>query len=96
MSPTFGGQTVQPEFELLTGLSQFQMSVPNPFIHIIEKYKYFPALPSALKNLGYFIKCTNLYSQIEMFLENDLPLVVKYSVASLGEIKLCLAPLPSS
>ena len=50
----------------------------------------------SLKNLGYFIKCTNLCSQIEMFLENDLPLVVKYSVASLGEIKLCLAPLPSS
>ena len=50
----------------------------------------------SLKNLGYFIKCTNLCSQIEMFLENDLPLVVKYHVASLGEIKLCLAPLPSS
>mgnify|MGYP001339785593 CR=1 FL=1 len=50
----------------------------------------------SLKNLGYFIKCTNLCSQIEVFLENDLPLVVKYSVASLGEIKLCLAPLPSS
>jgi proliferating cell nuclear antigen len=50
----------------------------------------------SLKNLGYFIKCTNLCSQIEMFLENDLPLVVKYSVASLGDIKLCLAPLPES
>tara|TARA_Y100000589_G_scaffold167943_1_gene159828 strand:- start:620 stop:1432 length:813 start_codon:yes stop_codon:yes gene_type:complete len=50
----------------------------------------------SLKNLGYFIKCTNLCSNIEMFLENDLPLVVKYSVASLGEIKLCLAPLPAS
>lgn len=50
----------------------------------------------SLKNLGYFIKCTNLCSQIEVFLENDLPLVVKYNVASLGEIKLCLAPLPSS
>ena len=50
----------------------------------------------SLKNLGYFIKCTNLCNQIEVFLENDLPLVVKYSVASLGEIKLCLAPLPSS
>ena len=50
----------------------------------------------SLKNLGYFIKCTNLCSQIEMYLENDLPLVVKYNVASLGEIKLCLAPLPSS
>jgi len=50
----------------------------------------------SLKNLGYFIKCTNLCSQIEIYLENDLPLVVKYNVASLGEIKLALAPLPSS
>jgi proliferating cell nuclear antigen len=50
----------------------------------------------SLKNLGYFIKCTNLCNQIEMYLENDLPLVVKYYVASLGEIKLCLCPLPSS
>jgi proliferating cell nuclear antigen len=50
----------------------------------------------SLKNLGYFIKCTNLCPQIEMYLENDLPLVVKYNVASLGEIKLCLAVLPSS
>jgi len=50
----------------------------------------------SLKNLGYFIKCTNLCSQIEVYLENDLPLVVKYNVASLGEIKLCLAPLPSN
>jgi len=50
----------------------------------------------SLKNLGYFIKCTNLCQQIEIYLENDLPLVVKYNVASLGEIKLCLAALPSS
>ena len=50
----------------------------------------------SLKNLGYFIKCTNLCNQIEVYLENDLPLVVKYDVASLGSIKLCLAPLPSS
>ena len=49
----------------------------------------------SLKNLSYFIKCTNLCSQIEIFLANDMPLVVKYNVASLGEIKLCLAPLPS-
>ena len=50
----------------------------------------------SLKNLGYFIKCTNLCNQIEMYLENDLPLVVKYYVASLGTIKLCLSPLPSN
>ena len=49
----------------------------------------------SLKNLGYFIKCTNLCSQIEVYLENDLPLVVKYDVASLGSIRLCLSPLPS-
>lgn len=50
----------------------------------------------SLKNLGYFTKCTNLCQQIEIYLENDLPLVVKYNVASLGSIKLCLAQLPSS
>jgi len=50
----------------------------------------------SLKNLGYFIKCTNLCPQIEIHLENDLPLVVKYSVASLGTINLCLANLPST
>jgi proliferating cell nuclear antigen len=49
----------------------------------------------SLKNLGYFIKCTNLCQQIEIYLENDLPLVVKYDVASLGSIRLCLSNLPA-
>ena len=48
----------------------------------------------SLKNLVYFIKCTNLCNQIEIFLENNRPLIVKYDVASLGSIRLCLAPLP--
>lgn len=50
----------------------------------------------SLKNLGYFIKCTNLCQKIEVYLENDLPLVVKYNVASLGSITLALVPLPST
>ena len=50
----------------------------------------------SLKNLSYFIKCTNLCSQIEIYLENNLPLVVKYNVASLGSIRLCLSNLPPS
>ncbi len=50
----------------------------------------------SLKNLIYFIKCTNLCNQIEIYLKNNKPLIVKYNVASLGEIKLCLAPLPSN
>jgi len=49
-----------------------------------------------LKNLGYFIKCTNLCNQIEIYIDNNMPLIVKYNVASLGEIKLCLAELPST
>ena len=48
----------------------------------------------SLKNLSYFIKCTNLCNSIEMYLENDLPVIVLYSVASLGKIRLCLAQLP--
>lgn len=50
----------------------------------------------SLKNLSYFIKCTNLCNSIEMYLENDLPVIVLYSVASLGKIRLCLAQLPPS
>jgi proliferating cell nuclear antigen len=50
----------------------------------------------SIKNLNYFIKCTNLCSQIEIYLENDLPIVVKYKVASLGDLQLCLSQLPSS
>lgn len=50
----------------------------------------------SLKNLGYVIKCTNLCNSIELMLENDIPMVIKYNVASLGEIKLCLVPLPST
>jgi proliferating cell nuclear antigen len=47
----------------------------------------------SLKNLGYFTKCTNLCPQIELYLENDLPLVVKYDVPDLGYIKLGTAPI---
>ena len=50
----------------------------------------------SLKNLNYFIKCTNLCNQIEIYMENDMPLIIKYNVASLGEIKLGLSPLPSN
>ena len=45
-----------------------------------------------LKYLVLFTKCTNLCSTVELFLKNDYPLLLKYMVASLGEVKLCLAP----
>jgi proliferating cell nuclear antigen len=46
----------------------------------------------ALKHLVMFTKCTNLSNQVEVYLKNDYPLIVSYGVASLGNIKLCLAP----
>ena len=46
----------------------------------------------ALKYLVLFTKCTNLCNSIEMYLKNDYPIIIKYSIASLGSIKLCLAP----
>ncbi len=47
----------------------------------------------SLKYLGYFIKCTPLCADIEVYLENDLPIIVKYDVMGLGEIRLCLSQL---
>lgn len=43
------------------------------------------------KYLTMFTKCTNLYNMVEIYLKNNFPLILKYQVASLGEIKLCLA-----
>lgn len=44
----------------------------------------------SLKYLAMFTKCTNLCNTVEIFLKNNFPLILRYSVASLGEIKLCL------
>ena len=46
----------------------------------------------SLKYLMLFTKCTNLCNQIQMYIKNDYPLIIQYTVASLGYIKLCLAP----
>ena len=44
-----------------------------------------------LRFLIIFTKCTNLCSTVTLYLKNDYPLIVKYSIASLGEIKLVLS-----
>lgn len=45
-----------------------------------------------LKYLLLFVKSSNLCSTIELFLKKDNPLVLIYSVASLGSLKFVLAP----
>ena len=49
----------------------------------------------SIKHLVLFTKATNLCNTVELFLKNDFPIVCKYNVASLGEVKLCLAPQSS-
>ena len=39
----------------------------------------------SLKYLLLFTKCTNLCNQIQFYIKNDYPLVIKYAVASLGK-----------
>jgi len=45
-----------------------------------------------LKHLVLFTKCTNLCNSIEMYMKNNFPIVIKFSVGSLGSLKLALAP----
>ena len=46
----------------------------------------------ALKYINFFTKSTNLCNTIELYLKENYPLILKYNVANLGEIRFCLAP----
>jgi len=46
-----------------------------------------------LKYLILFTKATHLSASVELYLKNDYPLILKYSIANLGNIKLAIAPL---
>ena len=46
-----------------------------------------------LKNLVLFSKCASLCNDIEIYMKNDYPLVIKYTVSTLGRILLCLTPV---
>ena len=46
----------------------------------------------SLKYINLFTKSTNLCNTIELYLKPNYPIILKYSVANLGEIRFCLAP----
>ena len=46
-----------------------------------------------LKYLALFSKAYNLSNTVEIFLKNDYPIILKYSIADLGTLKYCLAPM---
>jgi len=45
-----------------------------------------------LKHLVLFAKCTNLCNSIEIYMKNNFPIVINFTVGSIGNLKLCLAP----
>lgn len=46
-----------------------------------------------LKHLVSFTKFSTLCQAIEIFMRNDYPLVIKYCIATLGRLFLCLSPI---
>lgn len=49
----------------------------------------------SLPHLVLFTKCTNLCNNLEIHMKNDWFLTIRYVVANLGDIKLCLMPCSS-
>ena len=47
----------------------------------------------SLSYLAIFCKCSALCPAVEINLRNDWPIIFRYTVAALGEIKLCLSPM---
>lgn len=45
-----------------------------------------------LKYLIIFTRCTNLCERLNLFLKNEYPLVIQYSISTLGLLKLVLSP----
>ncbi len=45
-----------------------------------------------LNHLVLFAKCTSLCNSIEMYMKNNFPIIIKFSVGSLGSLNLALAP----
>ena len=47
-----------------------------------------------LKYIVMFTKCSGLCDEIQIFMKNNYPLSIQYTVATLGRILFCLAPVP--
>jgi len=65
----------------------------------IQKYKKTDDTPCIvkeiyeLKYLNMFSKCTNLCQDIQIFLANEYPMFIRYTVASLGEMTIGISPV---
>ena len=46
----------------------------------------------SLKHLISFTKCTNLCQSLEIYIDNNYPLIIVYNIGNMGKLKLCLSP----
>lgn len=46
----------------------------------------------SLKYLSLFCRASSLSNTIELFFKRDFPLILKYNIAGLGELRFCVAP----
>jgi proliferating cell nuclear antigen len=63
-------------------------------IHIVkneEKVQEIIQGVYSLKYLSIFTKCTNLCNIVEIYLKNSYPIILKYNIANIGSIQLCLS-----
>jgi len=77
------GETVGDEIEI--GESDNGVTIVTEDNDLIFQGNY------DLRYLNTFCKCTNLCANVDIFMKNDYPLVIRYFVASLGTIYLCLS-----
>ena len=81
-----GGEIGQVDFEIGTPTVGLKIETnPNCYEEIVQGI-------FELRYLIIFTKCTNLCSDVTLYLKNDYPLIVRYSIGFLGEIKLVLSP----
>jgi proliferating cell nuclear antigen len=75
-------ETVVSESKSNGGMQYIQNGSPDEVIQGIFSLKY----------LVLFTKCTGMCKTMEIYLKNDYPIILRYYVANLGEIKFCLSP----
>lgn len=46
----------------------------------------------SLKHLISFTKCTNLCQSLEVYINNNYPLIIIYDIGNMGKLTLCLSP----
>jgi len=78
------GEVGEVDFEVLPSVNGLTITVNTEKETIVQGL-------FDIKYLTIFSKCAALDEEVEIYLENDYPIIIKYKVSSLGEIKFVLS-----